>query len=673
MFRGFDPDADRLVAIKLFTLDLPPERVHRLAAELERLLPASLTHAAIAAPIAAGIHDNHAYLVQGYATGESLDVVIRHGAVAPGEALRVALQLAGALDHAAAGHVAHGALHPRDVLLTPEETRLTGLGIARAFERAGVPAPIRRPYTPPECIGGRAWDHRADIFSVAAILHELIWGRRLAGIGARAAAALPDVAGADCAALHAAFARALAEDPAGRFDTALEFAECLAQAFRDVPPAARRPVRRSPAGAPAEPRLPLDDPNPGAAGPQADIDRLDVVPASPPPPGGSATGVGLAHLRGDAPSEDGRDLAGDRSDGGTQRDVESEGPAAARVAPRYPAIDAVPVGVRRGAPPGPDAAAAPHEVEHTPAHAADSTAAPVAPSSIWPPHIAAVPYEPARSAIWPLALALIVGAALGFGGGYFLANYERASMIAPPAAASEATAGEAADRPASTLVPPNLTAATPAVSAAATEPAGQARPPRSEPASREDAGAGIVAATAGTSDGAAARPAPSASEVSPASAGRLLVRSTPAGARVFVDGRDAGTTPLSVDALARGAHRIRVMRDGYATVERRITIADDRAAQTMAVSLAPARPAGRIALSAGLPAAVPPGRLTAVTRPAGARVFIDDAQVGTTPLQVPAIAPGAHTVRFELDGFRRWVSTVEVKPGDNRVAASLEQ
>src|SRR6185295_7495059 len=44
--------------------------------------------------------------------------------------------------------------------------------------------------------------------------------------------------------------------------------------------------------------------------------------------------------------------------------------------------------------------------------------------------------------------------------------------------------------------------------------------------------------------------------------GSLLVRSTPLGARVLVDGRDYGRTPLTVGNLSRGAHNVRVVRDG---------------------------------------------------------------------------------------------------------------
>ena len=175
---------ERLVAVKLFKLDLPPERAHQLVAEFERLIAAELTHPALAAPLATGISGVSAFLAQDYVAADSLDIAVREYGPAPvGNALRVAAQLAGALDFAAAVYVTHGALHPRDVLLSSDETRLTGLGVTRALERIGVIAPVRRPYTAPERIAGGEWDRRADVFSLAALMHELMWGAAISGLG----------------------------------------------------------------------------------------------------------------------------------------------------------------------------------------------------------------------------------------------------------------------------------------------------------------------------------------------------------------------------------------------------------------------------------------------------------------------------------------------------------
>lgn len=584
------------MAIKLFRLDLAPERVHQVVAEFERLLGSALTHPAIAAPLAAGIHDNHAYLALEYVSADSLDVVVRQqGPATPGDALRVAAQLAGGLDFAAVDDIVHGALHPRDVLLTPEATRLTGLGIARAFERVKVAAPVRRPYTPPECIAGAAWDRRADVFSLAALMHEMLWGRRVSATGAQAGESLTELAGGDLDALRALFARALAEQPADRFETALEFAEGLKQAFPKVVLAVPRVQRSTPqAAALTEPRLPLEEP-------EAEPVELGVQ-------------TGVVHAFRPAESPEDLDI---REATNVRFQVVESPPAIADPTP--PDESRVTAGLMNGY-----------------------------------PGARAFALEQSRSAVWPLALALVVGAAIGFGGGYFFANYERA--IAP----------ETVDTVASAEPPPS--SGREWTESAVSEPAAAAAP---EPAAKPD-----------TVTTPAPRVPAVANTQSAAASGRLLVRSTPAGARVFVDGREHGKTPLTVGDLAQGVHRVRVVREGYGTEERRVTITESRPAQSMTVPLtrqraaqAPAPKAAPNPAPTPAPAAVTgPAALTVISRPAGAKVFLDGKLIGTTPLQMPDVEPGVRAVRLELDGYRRWSSSVRIAPsGVNRITASLER
>ncbi len=243
MFRAYEPERDRLVAVKVFRLDLPPERVHQLVGEFERLIDVGLRHPAIAAPVATGLDGVVAYLAQNYFSGDSLDIVIRERGPLPlAEALPVARQLAQALDSAAERLVEHGALHPRDVLLSSEGTRIVGLGITRALERIGAAVPIRRPYTAPERVEGAAWDHRADIFSLAAVIHEMLWARRVVGTGLEAVDAMTPLPGTHLTALQAVFSRALAEQAIDRFATATEFVESLERAV-GVEEAAPEPLR----------------------------------------------------------------------------------------------------------------------------------------------------------------------------------------------------------------------------------------------------------------------------------------------------------------------------------------------------------------------------------------------------------------------------------------------
>jgi hypothetical protein len=67
--------------------------------------------------------------------------------------------------------------------------------------------------------------------------------------------------------------------------------------------------------------------------------------------------------------------------------------------------------------------------------------------------------------------------------------------------------------------------------------------------------------------------------------GRLVVRSTPPGALVLVDGRSRGQTPLTVSNLALGAHTVEVARSGYVPHTQQIVLTARGPSQTVSVRL----------------------------------------------------------------------------------------
>jgi hypothetical protein len=62
---------------------------------------------------------------------------------------------------------------------------------------------------------------------------------------------------------------------------------------------------------------------------------------------------------------------------------------------------------------------------------------------------------------------------------------------------------------------------------------------------------------------------------------------------------------------------------------------------------------------------VEPGRIQLTSTPAGARVSIDNAYLGVTPLISGTLLAGKHTVRVEADGRFPWISAVDVFPGQD--------
>ena len=156
VFRAYDPETERTVALKSFPLDLTPEQANELAARLGRLATLDLGHPSLIVPVASGAEGSTAYLVEEYFVAESVDIALRQYGPAPvPDAVRLVGQLAGGLDFAAVAGVHHGALHPRDMLVAPHDVRLTGLGVAEALERVGFAHS-----TAPAVLGARAGARR---------------------------------------------------------------------------------------------------------------------------------------------------------------------------------------------------------------------------------------------------------------------------------------------------------------------------------------------------------------------------------------------------------------------------------------------------------------------------------------------------------------------------------
>jgi serine/threonine-protein kinase len=636
VFRAYDAARERLVAIKTIRLDLEPDRVHRLVAEIEQLISAAPAHPVIVRPLATGIEGVTAYLAQEYVAGDSLDVVLRQQKqLSVPDSLRIAAQLAGALDSAGGAGIHHGALHPRDVLLSPDDTKLTGLGIAQALEAVGVPAPVRRPYAAPERTSGSSWGRPADIFGFAALVHEMLWGRRVSGTGDSAAAAMLELPGGDLAQLQGVFARALADDPSRRHESALDFAEALTGAFisqqsagssqqqavgGQPPRAGRRPTtsrrRTMPDAAPLiglglidDRSLPIENAEPFlaetslVADSRPSTDDLQLKPAD--------AGLPIAN-----PHLQTADRGPSTGDSGQQRTADLGPPTADRGLPKTAeVVDMAPV---RAPAPG-ELSLKPVGQQPAPDHPAEDGRS--------------------RSAFLPLAFALIIGIALGFAAGFGVGVRRSGALdeAAVPAAdvTTAATTGGAGDR------------------------AGQPETPPQSPPSEE-----LQAV-------AASPPAPA-----PVT-GSLLVRSTPSGALVFVDGREYGRTPITVGSLARGSHRVRVMRQGYVTDERQLTITAAQRAHSVTVRLSPDRPAPVERAAPAAPraaaSAARTGLLVVESRPSGAQVFVDGRLVGTTPMELPALAVGEHAIHLEREGYQRWASAVRVAAAERtRIAASLE-
>jgi len=702
VFRAHDAAEGRLVAVKAFTLDLGPDQARRLGAALDELHRRGLEHPSIAPAIAGGVQGTLPWFAQAYVPAESLDSALRQYGPAPiRDALAVVAHLAGALDYAASSGVLHGTLHSRDILVAPDETLLIDLGVAQALERCGLRPPIRRPYAAPERIDGEPVTRAADIFSLAVVAFELFTGRRPVGFGDAAVSGFPTIDGAHHDGLLETFAFALAQAPDERYTSAATFVASLKRALGDAahlgvvavphvapagPSLADLPTRPHDLATPAVQDLPTKPHAVASSEPlltTTPVDMLSVagspsVEAPPPVPSLDAATTG--------------------SSGKRSRPIKTPVPPAApaqlpetvsaATAPLRPdtaqddiktrptaALDTLPLITPAASDPQPKAPPADppmiadlHAVD---VQREDAVPAVARPSSGHAPGLQA-PFA-------ALATALLVGLVGGLSLGYVVWGRGVPATV-PESTVTRTAAPEANGANVGSPAPAAQAPSTAASRPEATRP--PTAPPKSSAANAPSAAAARpVPAPAPAKAPAAAVTAPK----SDAPRGRLVLRTTPSGARVEINGKAQGTTPLTLQNLPFGILMVRLERAGYQPLQRRVVLNETRPVENLTLPLVK---------TPGTAAAAPPppppssskskttraadsgfhGVVLFESRPAGAKVFIDNTQVGVTPLQMAAVRAGSHAVRFELTGFNRWSASVRVVAGERtRVAASLEE
>jgi len=680
VFRTYEPTRDRLVAVKVFRLDIVPEQAQALAQALGRAPESSLFHPSIVEPVAAGMEGTLAYRAEEYVAAESLDVAMRHYAPAPLEkVLPFITQLAGAIDFARAAGVGHGGLHPRDIFVTPDEARATGFGVVEALEEVGIRAPTRRPYAAPERMAGASWGTAADIFSLAAITYELMTGRRPSGTGAQIGA-LPEIAHAS--AIQAVLSRAMDDEPSKRFGSALAFAAALESAGRGEVPAASKPAPApvprvaEPVVRPAivPPPVPPEPPRPAPIAPPVAAVPVAVPPPTPAPtPGEFEVENALDPVH--AALDD--DIAAERElDEADHRDrllFDDEEPELSAPAPDVISESEADFGEGIDRFASEDFGGPVERDLETPMYRTPEP-------EPEPERDLLVPHEEERSHFLPYAVILVVGLLGGFSAAWFLMN-----RAAGTPASSVTDSAPASSQPAATAPP----ASAPSQTQTQPQPKPNAQTPSAPPAVAPPAAGAATAEKPGQYSEQKVTPAPSAARGSakPAAAapvrGRLVVTSTPSRAGVMVNGKWRGRTPLTLDNLAFGTYSVRVIQPGYLTAREEVTLSARNAAPEIAKRLerAAAPPARETPSRAtpSRPSTTPSapevftGLLYVDSRPRGATVFVDNKNVGVTPLTLSDVKAGSHVVRFEMAGKKPWSTSTTVVSGQTaRVTGSLE-
>jgi serine/threonine protein kinase len=265
VYRARDLRLDRTVALKLLAPELARNDTFRNRFSHESRVAAAIDHPHIVPVFEAGETDGVLYIAMRYVAGSDLRHLLdRQGPLALPTALRIAAQIASALDAAHEHGLVHRDVKPGNILVArgtdsdhPEHTYLTDFGLTKkslsltGFTTVGQFVGTLD-YVAPEQISGRPVDGRCDVYGFACVVYESLTGhppfRRdddMALLWAHQYDEPPHLTAIRTdlpPAVDEVFAQALAKTPDARHATCLTFVAALRTALLGGPPERHPPT-----------------------------------------------------------------------------------------------------------------------------------------------------------------------------------------------------------------------------------------------------------------------------------------------------------------------------------------------------------------------------------------------------------------------------------------------
>ncbi|MET8170045.1 serine/threonine-protein kinase [Streptomyces sp. NPDC005329] len=242
VYRAHDLRLDRTVALKLLAPELARNDVFRKRFTHESRVAAAIDHPHIVPVFEADETDGVLYIAMRYVEGSDLRHLLdREGPLPPATAVRIAAQVASALDAAHEHGLVHRDVKPGNILVArgtdsdhPEHVYLTDFGLTKkslsltGFTSVGQFVGTLD-YVAPEQISGQPVDGRCDVYGLACVVYECLAGGPpflrdddVALLWAHQKADPPPLTEARPGLpphMDAVFARALAKSPEARHDT----------------------------------------------------------------------------------------------------------------------------------------------------------------------------------------------------------------------------------------------------------------------------------------------------------------------------------------------------------------------------------------------------------------------------------------------------------------------
>src|SRR5262245_52966107 len=200
VYRAKDTRLGRDVAVKVLPAHMSSSPELRQRLEREARTISQLQHPHICMLHDVGHQNGTDYLVMEFLEGETLADRLGKGALPVEQALRIGIEIAGALDAAHRSGIVHRDLKPGNIMLTKSGVKLLDFGLAKlaappasqVSQATSLPTALQESqpltsrgtilgtfqYMSPEQLEGKEADARSDIFALGCVLYEMLTGHK---------------------------------------------------------------------------------------------------------------------------------------------------------------------------------------------------------------------------------------------------------------------------------------------------------------------------------------------------------------------------------------------------------------------------------------------------------------------------------------------------------------
>ncbi len=183
VYRAKDLVLNRFVAVKILRDEFTTDEEFVKRFNIEAQAAASITHPNIVSVYDVGKEENLYYIVMELVKGKTLkEIIVEDGALSWKWSVKVAMQIAAALETAHKNNIIHRDIKPHNIIITEEGVaKVTDFGIAKAVSNSTITAfgttigSVH--YFSPEHARGGFTDAKSDLYSLGVVMYEMITGR----------------------------------------------------------------------------------------------------------------------------------------------------------------------------------------------------------------------------------------------------------------------------------------------------------------------------------------------------------------------------------------------------------------------------------------------------------------------------------------------------------------